>query len=1837
MPLTTIHFNDSEAHSKLFLLLDVTELPLYDPVQTGNNNLIYTAGTGVLFNCPGQIKFTEKKNHRAKTVELNMETTSPVSLAHMSDLLQLNPDYIILYQALEFSNFKLYACATEGSDYEYLTIEGHLLEDDTLLGFLAKGTGIKKALTDLKLAIQMSHRKGSFKKNIRVTITAQFALDGQSVNVEISVPLQRDEVWSLKLLPPGVSFNINTLLKLGMDKATFDNLPTQVTTTPDFNLNSLAIDFDPTSPDTKLRHIGMVLGVGKSDSKPWVILGAEDNPTISLQNIGLSLDMYWRRNGEFNYNGNVTGKVTINTFTIEASIPIPLKGLMTLQVSSPDGTAKLPGLEKISEGLIDEGGLASHLPEGDMTQFTLYLNKLRLAIDLDKKSVQEFELDLKSSTNGSWVIWKDHLELNEFGLNVLLQKTDNAWQSSGSLYGKGHIQNTLVAIRLQKPPTGPWEIALTEPVKFSLQKLETLTQTNLEQNTNNALPAKLTPANGEPLGVRLRMFKIQFQQTEPKLPYFGFYVETTGKLDIIQNKLALEGVFCVLETRTAGNDQRQTTVRVGGNIIVGKHAISLLAQNTDEIKGWEYEGKTQPGDAISLNDLLGSLLQPVGVSLPTMLPQMAVQNIELYYAPKIKQVTFKGAAQITITENISARFQVMVDSKKGEEEKDQSLIINGSGSIALCDATFVLTVAYNSTNKDGWRFTGRASDEIEFTSLLRKLLANTVLALPEVLPVAFTLNRARFEIAPVLKYYLFSGKAELDIRIPKLTSADTFPLKLTLDITLERPAVEAPEAPAQDVQIDVSASAKLELIKDKASILFAGGYSTDKKGWEFDGEVYFEQGLQFDELITALGKLFSTTFSTPSILSGKQIPLTATGVTLNTATKTFTANADLVFVLDKVNNTEVDLNTRLTLTQNQDNTSSTLFLGDIKLGKKEDPYIFNLIFDKRANATWMLANYSGAVNNSVDIGEFINATLKTNLPSGLTIQLNQAMMVYHPAGNDNDASKALFLIGIGNGIDLSNLPLVGKYFTPDKTLKLNFHIQYATEAFNKTDLDSINELLTINTKSPALNGDTLAKSFDLSVNLQMGATIIPIDLNLAVKAPDDKANNTLLTAGDDGVLKPKDGSKDVMNDGLSKWFDIQKKLGPLYFNRIGIGFKNNNLQCMLDASISVGGLTIALAGLTISNPLNKVAPTFGLDGLGIDFKNDVVEIGGSFLRTHVDEEGTPGYDEYDGLAVIKIKESEGEGGGWGITAIGSYAYVNGSPSLFVYAALNYPIGGPAFFFVHGLSAGFGYNRKIVMPALNKVMEFPLLAETLQGKSMPDNAGRDFLLQELQTIHQYIPPANGQIFLAIGLTFSTFKVVDTSLLLVASFGNRFELDLLGVSTLVVPTAMQSDNSNVTSRLASVTLLLKGSFIPSEGFFGIQCVIAPNSYILSKDCVLSGGFAFFAWFNGEHKGDFVATVGGYHPHFKVPAHYPQVPRVGFNWKLGDNMLIKGDVYFALCAHALMAGGHLDATYESGGLKAWFKMGADFLVAWQPYHYEAEMYLDIGCSYTFEFFGTQHITLDLGADVSIWGPEFGGHAVLHLWIFSINVNFGNQESTSLTPIDWKTFEASFLPKANLTNITVSKGLVVKGNDDMHLGVVNPKELTITTDAFIPTKELNCSATVQGNKWNTKFGIGSMDLSADQLQCVQNIKLEKTGDADFKPEDHFTFTALTKKVPAGLWGTQLKPEVNDDHFIENALAGVNIQPKNEALPGEVITVDSNFVQFETTNLPRAIVWETEKTIKVSDAPNKKTIVSEDIIQKKKERDDLLKALGLEFDIDLASDLGEDLITEPVIVVSCQ
>jgi len=899
---------------------------------------------------------------------------------------------------------------------------------------------------------------------------------------------------------------------------------------------------------------------------------------------------------------------------------------------------------------------------------------------------------------------------------------------------------------------------------------------------------------------------------------------------------------------------------------------------------------------------------------------------------------------------------------------------------------------------------------------------------------------------------------------------------------------------------------------------------------------------------------------------------------------------------------------------NSNGNKKTSFSGRLVV---EEKYFFDLSFSSDApNERLLLAAYHDEGKESLKLGELLKGLGLDPAPN-INIQVKDAVLASRSAPGDIPGSKTtknLFISDIEGGINLSNLPLVGTLFQGSNSVKLAFHVQYATDTFDANAVGQINAHLPNGMPqllpSPLEDGKEmgLAKGVGLSINMQIGDRMIPMDFPLKAKesnrAPTQTVSRTNDTAVPHDPIIELDHTKPQQPD--IKWFAIQKHIGPVYFKRMGVSYSSGKFTFTIDASLSMSGLTLSLIELSVTSGIEKFDPHFGLKGLGLDFANGPLEIGGSFLREQVERNGKI-VDDYSGTALIKTEA-------FSLMAMGGYTTIDDHPSLFLYAILDKQIGGPSFFFVEGLAAGFGYNRKLIIPSIDQVEHFPLIVAANAG--VPEHVDPTAALQSLR---EYIPPSVGDIFLAIGVKFNSFKQVHSFALLTLSFGHKVELHLLGISNLLVPSEIESGQSPV----ARIEMVLSGTYIPEEGFLGIQTQLTSNSYILSKACKLTGGFAFFSWFSGQHNGDYIVTLGGYHSEFIPPSHYPQhVPRLGFNWTIDSHTVIKGEAYYALCSHAFMVGGHLEASYHSGAFAASFKAGADFLITWKPYHYDAHIYVEISASYTYHFFGTHHISVGLGADIHLSGPEFGGTAKVHIWIVSITVHFG-QGKGGPKPIEWEKFKTSFLPAPEkILSATINHGLVSGTNNPNHLGIVNPKKFQLTVESVIPSKYVLVNGRHVEKEHFTTFGIGPMGIPK-----VDNASLSVLIKGPNNSHEQLKTKPLNKKVPAALWGSKLTPAVNDPSFVENALMGVVIsleeQPQGQRTQ---LILREELVGGDPLKLINSFAWKAPSLL-----PNTMEKKNVDPKKESRQRNELLSALALDVEIDLAQfDASDYLFTLP-------
>lgn len=132
------------------------------------------------------------------------------------------------------------------------------------------------------------------------------------------------------------------------------------------------------------------------------------------------------------------------------------------------------------------------------------------------------------------------------------------------------------------------------------------------------------------------------------------------------------------------------------------------------------------------------------------------------------------------------------------------------------------------------------------------------------------------------------------------------------------------------------------------------------------------------------------------------------------------------------------------------------------------------------------------------------------------------------------------------------------------------------------------------------------------------------------------------------------------------------------------------------------------------------------------------------------------------------------------------------------------------------------------------------------------------------------------------------------------------------------------------------------------------------------------------SNPHAGDWVFSVGGYHPKYQKPEWYPDVQRLGISFNVGGCMSVTGESYFAVTPKVVMGGALIHVSLSLGPISAWLDAGFDCLINFHPLHYMADFEISIGVTFDMDFlFVHIHISCSVGASLSVQGPDFGGVA--------------------------------------------------------------------------------------------------------------------------------------------------------------------------------------------------------------------------------------------------------------------
>lgn len=794
--------------------------------------------------------------------------------------------------------------------------------------------------------------------------------------------------------------------------------------------------------------------------------------------------------------------------------------------------------------------------------------------------------------------------------------------------------------------------------------------------------------------------------------------------------------------------------------------------------------------------------------------------------------------------------------------------------------------------------------------------------------------------------------------------------------------------------------------------------------------------------------------------------------------------------------------------------------------------------------------------------------------------------------------KHVFLLAASPGLCLSDLPLLGAELAKIETVSLDDLIVAITSVptVSENEATAFNAILTaLGNAYPQVPKTGLAGNVVLTAGFAIGDEA-PIPLSLSLGGGSAKAGPALDTMTPAPAVVGTGGA--TGGDGIV-WFNVQKTLGPVSMQKVGLRYAKGKLRVLLDASMGAGGLTITLLDLGFGSPLGSFRPEFSLSGLLVNLVEGPVSVSGGLVG-----QCSPEINFYGELSLATSKLSLG--------ALGGYAERNGHPSFFLYASLGYPLGGPPFFFITGLAAGIGCNRSLLIPGIEGVADFPLVAWA-RGKGAPSaDPGQDIAKQVATALAELSQkgvsaPAVGRYWLAAGVNFTSFGLVASFALLTARIGGDFEVNLLGLSELAVPRA---------SPVVRLELALLASFVPSAGYLGIIGQLTSKSYVLSPDAKLSGGFAFSLWFAGEHAGQFVITAGGYSPRFAAPGHYPTVPRLGLAWKVCDALSITGAEYFALTSGAVMAGGSFNAVWHCGPVKAWFLLQADFLMTYTPFHYALSGSVQLGASVRINLLFTSFTSsIHLGVGIEIWGPPFSGLVHVDLCIVSFTISFGAKRSPGPNTVSWADFVNQLLPgqspargalaardatgQAQPVGLAAATGLVSQRSEtegDLNW-LVDPEMFTLRIDSVIPLKKYvfpEKTVTVPSPvAYTTDFGVGPAGIAAADFTSTLTVTVTT--------ESHSVFTAgmTLGNVPKSFWekrefdnhGVPVGVDPVGDTTIIGALTGFTLVPTPPA-PGQTLPIDDSALRYTTDPQPRHLGWSAA-TVQTADPFTNQTVAA--------------------------------------------
>lgn len=407
--------------------------------------------------------------------------------------------------------------------------------------------------------------------------------------------------------------------------------------------------------------------------------------------------------------------------------------------------------------------------------------------------------------------------------------------------------------------------------------------------------------------------------------------------------------------------------------------------------------------------------------------------------------------------------------------------------------------------------------------------------------------------------------------------------------------------------------------------------------------------------------------------------------------------------------------------------------------------------------------------------------------------------------------------------------------------------------------------------------------------------------------------------------------------GLDIHIPIHKTLGPIYLKSSFIGlhfFEGTDFRFGLSFNAKLGPIRAAVDKIGLSLPIDFpdnqegnfgpidvgdfkfIAPS----GVGIELESGLIT-GGGFIK-HYESEHT-----YSGLLSLNMRSID-------LTAIGIIRtkMPNNKPGfsmLISISVLFKPVIQLSFgFTLNGVGGLVGINRTVSVDTLRKRIASGAVNSIMFPHDPINNAER--IISDLRAV---FPPREKHFviapFLKIGYGTPTMIEIDLGVVLEIPFKGR--IILLGSVGVFLPSK--------AAPLVRIIIDAVGDFNFAKQYIRIDGRLR-QSHILGIP--LNGGFAFMLDWGSRPA--FLFSIGGYHPRYKKPARFPEIPRLSALIRKGKAIILYCEYYQAITSNTFQIGFRADLEINYKAAKVNGHFGFNALIQFDPFYFDVDISMSV-----------------------------------------------------------------------------------------------------------------------------------------------------------------------------------------------------------------------------------------------------------------------------------------------------